>query len=1049
MLFARFLAETNLLIEPDSNMDITLEDCRELASERGEDWLELASSFAERMLPEIFRINDPVLQVALPPETRSELENLLKALPRDVFVADDSLGWVYQYWQADRKDEVILSESKIGADELPAMTQLFTEDYMVDFLLDNTLGAWHAGKVLAANPKFSEDARTEEELRNIVALPRCPWKYLRFTHSEDGKWTCAAGIFDGWPKSAKELKCLDPCMGSGHFLVALFERMVALRMAEERLDEAAAVAAVIRLNLFGLELDPRCTQIAAFNLALAAWRRVGHCMLPPMHLACSGLAPNARKEDWLKLAGDNDRLQRGMDRLYSLFKDAPTLGSLINPRTGGDLVEADFHELQPLLEKALARESKDDVAHEMAVTAQGLAKAAEMLASQFTLVATNMPYLGLHKQAETLSDYCKRAYPNAKPDLATCFVERCLAFCARGGSVALVKPQNALFLKTYTAFRTSQLKTVTFQMIAKLGSKAFNTPMWDFGVSLDIATNRIPDIASLMAGIDVGAHSSPDAKAADLLTEKFYVGPQLDQLKNPDAAIVFFRVSDIDLLSKYADSFTGAHTLDIERFRLYFWELERVTSKWNLHASTPVAGLHFSGMEYVSFTRATGEAFARLAAAMKDEGFLGGWLSGNKAWGKLGVAVSWMGTLPTSLYLGQVYDNSVAAIIPKNPADLVPIYCFCSSPQYLQEVRKLNQKTQVANATLVKVPFDLAHWQAVGREKYPRGLPKPHSNDPTQWLFNGYPKVSDQPLHVAVARLLGYRWPRQTGSSFLDCQALESDGLQGHVDHDGLVPLSPVKGEQGASARLTALLTDAFGSEWSAAKLDTMLAQVGFAGKTLDDWLRDGFFDQHCAIFYQRPFVWHIWDGRRDGFNALVNYHRLAMPNGEGRRTLEKLLYTYLGDWIERQHADRKGGVEGADGRVAAAEKLHTELTNILTGEPPYDLFIRWKALADQPIGWQPDINDGVRMNIRPFIAAKPVAARARGSCILRITPKIKWDKDRGKEPQRPREDYPWFWGWGEQASDFAGAKAFDGIRWNDLHYTRSFKEAARARTKK
>jgi hypothetical protein len=228
-----------------------------------------------------------------------------------------------------------------------------------------------------------------------------------------------------------------------------------------------------------------------------------------------------------------------------------------------------------------------------------------------------------------------------------------------------------------------------------------------------------------------------------------------------------------------------------------------------------------------------------------------------------------------------------------------------------------------------------------------------------------------------------------------------------------------------------------------------MLAQVGFAGKTLDDWLRDGFFDQHCAIFYQRPFVWHIWDGRRDGFNALVNYHRLAMPNGEGRRTLEKLLYTYLGDWIERQHADRKGGVEGADGRVAAAEKLHTELTNILTGEPPYDLFIRWKALADQPIGWQPDINDGVRMNIRPFIAAKPVAARARGSCILRITPKIKWDKDRGKEPQRPREDYPWFWGWGEQASDFAGAKAFDGIRWNDLHYTRSFKEAARARTKK
>ena len=190
---------------------------------------------------------------------------------------------------------------------------------------------------------------------------------------------------------------------------------------------------------------------------------------------------------------------------------------------------------------------------------------------------------------------------------------------------------------------------------------------------------------------------------------------------------------------------------------------------------------------------------------------------------------------------------------------------------------------------------------------------------------------------------------------------------------------NPVKGEQPAAARLLALLADAFGSEWSAAKLDGLLAQVGFAGKTLDDWLRDGFFEQHCELFHQRPFVWHIWDGRRDGFHALVNYHQLAAPNGEGRRTLEKLIYSYLGDWIDRQRADQKAGVEGADARVAAAEHLKTELTNILAGEPPYDIFVRWKPLAEQPIGWEPDINDGVRMNIRPFMTAKPLGARAQG----------------------------------------------------------------------
>ena len=122
---------------------------------------------------------------------------------------------------------------------------------------------------------------------------------------------------------------------------------------------------------------------------------------------------------------------------------------------------------------------------------------------------------------------------------------------------------------------------------------------------------------------------------------------------------------------------------------------------------------------------------------------------------------------------------------------------------------------------------------------------------------------------------------------------------------DGIVCLTALKGEPPAEQRLNALLAGAFGADWSAAKLAGLLAEAGYAGKSLDDWLRDGFFAQHCELFQQRPFLWQIWDGRRDGFHALVNYHRLAAPNGEGRRTLEKLIYSYLGDWIDRQRADQ------------------------------------------------------------------------------------------------------------------------------------------------
>ena len=356
LLFARFLLENNLLISPEHGVSVSLDDCEELAPSLGlKDAWAVAARFAAKELPEIFRSDDPAGAVELPVEDRKPLIHLVTELPVDVFTARDSLGWCYQFWQAERKDEVNAAGNKIGADELPAVTQLFTEDYMVDFLLDNTLGAWHAGKVLAAKSALAETAQSEEELRNAVALPGCPWKYLRIIKADDGKWTPAAGTFDAWPKTAKELSCLDPCMGSGHFVVAMFERLVGLQMAEAKLDEAAAVTAVIRDNLFGLEIDPRCTQIGAFNLALAAWRRVGHCKLPAMNLACSGLAPNTRETDWLAIANENEKLQNGMERLYRLFKDAPVLGSLINPRlSADDMYVADYHELQPLLEKALA-----------------------------------------------------------------------------------------------------------------------------------------------------------------------------------------------------------------------------------------------------------------------------------------------------------------------------------------------------------------------------------------------------------------------------------------------------------------------------------------------------------------------------------------------------------------------------------------------------------------------------------------------------------------------------------------------------------------------
>ena len=387
-----------------------------------------------------------------------------------------------------------------------------------------------------------------------------------------------------------------------------------------------------------------------------------------------------------------------------------------------------------------------------------------------------------------------------------------------------------------------------------------------------------------------------------------------------------------------------------------------------------------------------------------------------------------MRDLKPALFGHCAFDMNVSALIPKKEDLLLPVWCFVSSDEYRVSVRRINQKLNVTNATLAKVHFDLARWQKVAAEKYPHGLPKPFSSDPTQWLFTGHPKSSDQPLHVAVARLLGYQWPRQTGSNFPDCPILDQDGMEKLADSDGIVCFSATKGEATAAERLREVLVQALGKF----DLSALIADAGpkrSKSETLEEWLRDEFFEQHSALFHHHPFLWHIWDGNKSGFSALVNYHQLTHAN------LEKLTYAHLGDWIRRQQAAVEAGEAGSDARLQSAKQLQAKLKLILEGEPPYDIFVRWKPLSKQAIGWHPDINDGVRMNIRPFATAD----------ILRKRVKIKWEKDRGKEPFREKGDYPWFWGWDEQKQDFSGVGTEpDGNRWNDCHYSNDFKKKAR-----
>lgn len=1020
MLFARFLAESDLLMHPDG-YPVSLADCKEDAETfdppARSEW-EVAGHYAARMLPNVFRPDSPALAIQLPLETEQALEALLAKLPATVFQADDSLGWSYQFWQAPKKEAVQRqmkqAGTKVGADELPAVTQLFTEQYMVAFLLENALGGWWQSR----HPR----------MKLPVEMP-----YLRLIEKDavpPAPTFPAAGDFPAWPNTLAQFKLLDPCAGSGHFLVSAFHYLVPLRRATEKLSVRDAIDKVLADNLHGLELDARCVEIAAFALALAAWRYpdengnpIGYRPLPRLNIACVGVAPRSKKADWLKLAGGDERLEGGMAALYALFQKAPELGSLIDPMaaTRGDLLDAHWEELESRLEQALAGHD-DDSEVEARVAAQGMVHASRILTRKYHLVITNPPYLGAGQHGPVLKDFSEEHYKAAKGDLANVFLERSLKLCAPGGAVSFVMPQNWLFLKSYQKQREHLLKYATWNLLARLGEHGFDSTdaAGAFTILLTL-THARPAEDHPLRGLDASAPKTPEEKALILAEGEVVTVGQKGQLGNPDARVVLEESSGTALLENYADSYQGITTGDNPQFICFFWEQTGWNQAWTSFQSTGDESQHFTGREQV-FRWEKGNGVLASSDAARIQGQI--------AWGSEGVAVRQMRTLPATLNSGSPWDMNSATLIPKNEKHLAAIWCFCSSPEFNEAVRKIDQALKVTNANLVKIPFDLVHWQKVAAERYPNGLPKPYSDDPTQWIFHGHPKPASDPLQVAVARLLGYRWPAESDAEMeLSDEARawisrcgELDAL---TDDDGIVCLPAVRGEAAAESRLRALLAKAFGSDWSAARESQLLRDAGCDGLPLAQWLRDKFFEQHVARFQKRPFIWHVWDGHKEGFSALVNYHLLT------REKLNTLINLYLGDWITQQKRAVDAGNADAMLKLAKAEALKTQLEAILAGEPPYDIFVRWKPLHQQPLGWDPDIDDGVRMNIRPFVEASVLR-------IPRAKLGIKWDADRGKDVASA----PWY-----KLGPKYGEP--EGTRINDHHTTLAEKKAAREKAKK
>ncbi|MBK9452409.1 MAG: type II restriction endonuclease subunit M, partial [Bacteroidetes bacterium] len=382
--------------------------------------------------------------------------------------------------------------------------------------------------------------------------------------------------------------------------------------------------------------------------------------LPPMNLACSGVAPQGKVEDWVQLVSkvepiqERSRMENGMRALFQLFQKAPELGSLLDPSTvKADLLIASFDELRPQLMKALGAEADADRA-EQGVMAAGIAMAGMILSKRYVLQITNVPYLSRGKQEETIAKYCKEHFPSSSGDLATVFLEKMLQSNTLGGISCCVTLQNWLFLGSYKKFREGLLSKSSWNFVAKLGAKAFQTPMWDFNVMLTIIQNKRPSNSHSFSGLDASTCQTAETKYIGLKFESVREMNQAEQMNNPDSRIAFEEVQTNTPLGDFAQCYQGLRTGDKDRFFRSFWEVN-MGNGWDFIRTTNSTLLPIGGMSEVIFWEEGLGQLHQFASENRNK-LHDMHESGNSAWGRRGVIINEQANLKASLFFGEKFD---------------------------------------------------------------------------------------------------------------------------------------------------------------------------------------------------------------------------------------------------------------------------------------------------------------------------------------------------------------------------------------------------------
>ena len=384
----------------------------------------------------------------------SVVEQMISAIPEDDWRdAVQIIGWLYQYYNAEKKDEVFAAlkkNVKITKENIPAATQLFTPDWIVRYMVENSLGRlWvegHPNDDLKANWKYYlEEAQQEPDVQVQLAEIRKEYAAMK----------------------PEDIKCIDPCCGSGHILAYLFDVLVQI-YESYGYTTREAVESIVQNNLYGLDIDDRAAQLAYFAVMMKARqydRRFFSRQIQPNVYAIQ--ESNGIDRYALEYFCNGDaKLKAAMDSIITEMHDAKEYGSILN------VTPVDFAALYARFD-----EVRDDISMSKESVLNSLlplVQVAHALAKKYDVVVTNPPYMGIKSGMTTkLAEMAKKKYPNSKNDLYAVFIERCLDFSASKRFVSMITQHSWMFQSSFAKIREKVINC-TIDTLIHLGANAFD-----------------------------------------------------------------------------------------------------------------------------------------------------------------------------------------------------------------------------------------------------------------------------------------------------------------------------------------------------------------------------------------------------------------------------------------------------------------------------------------------------------------------------------------------------------------------------------------------